>query len=351
MTRAKRKLEHIQYALTTGQKRRSGFDDIAFVHQSLPELSMSDIHLNTTIGELSLSSPIFINAMTGGGGENTKEINQKLAVSAREANVAIAVGSQMAAIKDKSERSTYEIVRKENPNGVIFANLGSEATVAQAEMAVEMVEADALQIHLNVVQELTMPEGDRDFKGALDRIQHIASALPIPVFVKETGFGISQETAIKLASAGAAGIDVGGFGGTNFAEIENERRQRKLHYFNDWGIPTAAAIVEASRTNSQLSILGSGGIQHAGDIVKALALGADAAGMAGFILKVLTDEGEEGLIKELNFIQEDMKMLMCSLGAANIPSLQKASMIISGNTYHWLSQRGFNPEQYSRRQI
>ncbi|HAQ06568.1 MAG TPA: type 2 isopentenyl-diphosphate Delta-isomerase, partial [Bacillus bacterium] len=166
MSRSRRKWDHIQYALETGQKRLTGFDDIKFVHQSLPDTNLELIKLQTKIGELSLSSPIFINAMTGGGGERTYQINRELAIAAKETGVAIAAGSQMAALKDASERRTYEIIRKEHPNGIIFANLGSEATLAQARDAVEMIEANGIQIHLNVLQELTMPEGDRNFQGA-----------------------------------------------------------------------------------------------------------------------------------------------------------------------------------------
>lgn len=173
MVRAKRKLDHIEYALSTGQSRTHGFHDIDFVHQSLPNSSYDTITCETKIGELSLSSPIFINAMTGGGGEQTLHINEQLAYVAKHHNLAMAVGSQMALLKDEREAASYKVVRKINPNGIFFANLGSEATVEQAERAVDMIEANALQIHLNVIQELTMPEGDRDFTGVLQRIEQI----------------------------------------------------------------------------------------------------------------------------------------------------------------------------------
>ncbi|KIL44215.1 isopentenyl pyrophosphate isomerase [Jeotgalibacillus soli] len=158
MTRAKRKLDHINYALSTGASGGAGFDDVLFVHQGLPNLSYEKISLHTKIGELFLSSPLFINAMTGGGGEMTESINRDFALAAKETGVALSVGSQMAALKDPSERRSYEITRKINPNGLIFANLGSEATVDQAKIAVDMIEANALQIHLNVIQELAMPD-------------------------------------------------------------------------------------------------------------------------------------------------------------------------------------------------
>jgi isopentenyl-diphosphate Delta-isomerase len=348
LSRSKRKWDHIKYALKTGQKRLSGFDDIKFVHQSLPDVSLEEIHLGTKIGELDLSSPIFINAMTGGGGERTYEINRKLAYAARNAGVAMAVGSQMSALKNKSERNTYEIVRKENPNGVIIANLGSEASVDQACYAIDMIDADAIQIHLNTVQELTMPEGDRDFKGALSRIEKIVNRVNVPVIVKEVGFGVSMETASKLASIGVSAIDVGGFGGTNFARIENERRHRLLSFFNHWGIPTAASIVEVKECGLNASIVGSGGIQSSLDIAKAIALGADAVGMAGFLLRLLFEKGEDALVEQILFILEDLTYLMAALGAKTIKELQNTPIVISGETHHWLSERGINTKKYSQ---
>ncbi|HEY4549964.1 MAG TPA: type 2 isopentenyl-diphosphate Delta-isomerase, partial [Bacillus sp. (in: firmicutes)] len=173
MSRSKRKWDHIQYALSTGQERLTGLDDIMFVHQSLPEIGLENISLNTKIGELPLSSPIFINAMTGGGGEKTLKINRDLARVAKESGMAMAVGSQMSALKNVEEVETYRVVRMENPHGIVIGNLGSEASVDDALRAVEMLEADALQVHLNAIQELAMPEGDRDFSGALRRIEAI----------------------------------------------------------------------------------------------------------------------------------------------------------------------------------
>lgn len=235
MTRAERKREHINHALSTGQKRETGLDDITFVHVSLPDLALEQVDISTKIGELSSSSPIFINAMTGGGGQLTYEINKALARAARIADIPLAVGSQMSALKDPSERYSYEIVRKENPNGLIFANLGSEATARQAKEAVEMIEADALQIHLNVIQEIVMPEGDRSFSGALSRIEQICSEIKVPVIIKEVGFGMSKESARKLYEAGAAAVDIGGYGGTNFSKIENLRRQRQITFSTHGG--------------------------------------------------------------------------------------------------------------------
>ncbi|HZG60294.1 MAG TPA: type 2 isopentenyl-diphosphate Delta-isomerase [Anoxybacillus sp.] len=349
MSRAKRKLDHIEHALSTGQARAHGFEDITFVHQSLPDLSTTQIDLRTTLGELSLSSPIFINAMTGGGGEATLKINEGLAIAAKECNIAMAVGSQMAAIKDPNEKPSFEIVRKVNPNGLIFANLGSEATVEDAKRAVDMIEANGLQIHLNIIQELVMPEGDRDFTDALKRIEQIVQHVDVPVIVKEVGFGMSKETALQLANIGVTMVDVGGFGGTNFARIENERRAKMLAYFNDWGITTTTSIVEVSQTVPFMSIIGSGGIQTALDVAKALALGASAAGFAGYFLKILIHEGIEALIEKIEELHSDLTFIMTALGAKTIEKLQQVPLVIRGETHHWLTERGFDTKVYSCR--
>ena len=349
MTRAERKLDHIKHALSTGQSRATWLDDIRFVHQALPDSSWDKVSLQTQIGELVFGSPFFINAMTGGGGAKTTELNSQLARISREMNIPMAVGSQMAAIKNPEEIATYATVRKENPNGLIFANLGSEATVDQAKRAVDMLEANALQIHLNVIQELTMPEGDRDFSGTLTRIEQLVNELDVPVIVKETGFGISREAALKLQSINVAAIDVGGFGGTNFAAIENERRHRKLTFFNDWGVPTAAALIETTSLNSKIPVLASGGIQHALDMVKCLSLGASAVGIAGVILKTLVEDGEQETIDLIKEINEDLTMLMVSLGANTIQELQQAPLIISGELHHYLTLRGLDTYTYANR--
>nr|WP_249365493.1 type 2 isopentenyl-diphosphate Delta-isomerase [Cytobacillus citreus] len=351
VSRSKRKWDHIQIALTTGQKRLAGFEDIAFIHQSLPNTALEKANLCTKIGELHLSSPIFINGMTGGGGEKTLQLNRNLALVAKELDLAISVGSQMSALKDPSEKETYQVVRKEFPNGIIIGNLGSEATVDQAKGAIDMIEANALQIHLNVVQELTMPEGDRDFRSALYRIEDIVKKTDVPIIVKEVGFGMNKETVSKLESVGVSAVDVGGFGGTNFAQIENERRESDLQFFNEWGIPTSISIVEAKNGSKDLSVLGSGGIQTSLDIAKAIALGADAVGIAGYFLKILMNHGIESLIEVIQVMHSELAIMMTALGAVSIKDLQKTPIIISGHTHHWLNERSIDTKGFSQRKI
>lgn len=351
MSRSERKWDHIRFALEKGQVRLTAFEDICFIHQSIPEINLKDIRLEHTIGELYLSSPIFINAMTGGGGEKTLRINKDLATVAKLTGLAMAVGSQMSALKDPSQRYTYEVVRKENPNGMILANIGSEATVEQAVMAIEMIDANALQIHLNVVQELTMPEGDKDFTGVLSRIEKICQKVDVPVIVKEVGFGMNRETVKALSSIGVSMVDIGGYGGTNFAEIENKRREKSFSFFDYWGIPTAISILEATSVTSNLFIIGSGGIQSSIDIAKGLALGADAIGMAGAFLKILFENGAEALQIEIEKLHKELVIIMAAVGAKTISDLQKAPLMILGECDHWLKQRGIDTTIYSRRSI
>ncbi|WP_312474339.1 type 2 isopentenyl-diphosphate Delta-isomerase [Neobacillus sp.] len=351
MSRFERKWDHIRFALENRQNSSTVFDDVKFLHQSLPNISVFDVRLDHSIGGLSLSSPIFINAMTGGGGERTFQINKELAIVAKRTGLAMAVGSQMSALKDKGERYTYEVVRKENPDGVIIANLGSEATSENAKAAIDMIEANALQIHLNVIQELTMPEGDRDFTGVLKRIESIVKAVDIPVIVKEVGFGMTRETVDSLATTGVTAIDIGGSGGTNFAEIENKRREKIFTFFNQWGIPTPISIIEAASNSNNITIIGSGGFLTGSDIAKGLALGANAIGMAGYFLRILMEKGSDALQEEIGNLHKELTMIMTALGAQTITDLQNVPLIISGETYHWLHQRGIDTKRFSQRSI
>jgi len=194
-----------------------------------------------------------------------------------------------------------------------------------------------------------MPEGDRDFRGMLLRIERIVNKVNVPVIVKETGFGMGQETIGKLISLGVSAIDVGGFGGTNFAAIENQRRLNKLPFFEDWGIPTAVSIAEARHMSPTHPIIASGGLQTSLDIAKAITLGANAVALAGYILKVLTDQGPEKLVEEINKMKQELTMIMTALGTNTVKELHHAPLIISGATWHWLTQRGIDTKKYSVR--
>jgi isopentenyl-diphosphate delta-isomerase len=346
--RISRKMEHVHHALELGQSGQQGLSDVKFVHNCLPETSTNAIALSTRIGDLTLSSPIFINAMTGGAAE-TESINRELAIVAREKGLAMAVGSQMSAIKNVEVASSYQIVRRENPSGIVVANLGSEADVEQALRAVDMIEANALQIHLNVIQELIMPEGDRSFKGMLKRIEAIVQAVPVPVIIKEVGFGIMRENAQQLASIGVRILDVGGAGGTNFAAIENARRAVSIDWLNDWGCPTSTALLEALSVFPKGQVLASGGITNALEVSKALTLGASAVGMAGAFLKVLRLEGMESLMIFTDELHEGLTLIMAALGADSVPELWNRPVVITGETAEWCRARGIDILTYARR--
>lgn len=346
--RVSRKIEHIRHALAIGPTGRNGFADVRLVPNALPEISLSSISLATSIGGLNLSSPIVINAMTGGAPE-TEEINRNLAAAARQTGAAMAVGSQMSAIRDKAMRSSYEIVRRANPDGILIANLGSEATLPEAREAVEMIGANALQIHLNVMQELLMPEGERDFRGVTERIARIVHDLNVPVIIKEVGFGIAREQALGLWKAGVRILDVGGNGGTNFAAIENARSVRPMTRLNDWGCSTSVALLECLGPFHNGSVIASGGIRDGYDGVKALALGASAVGMAGVFLKALTHSGYEGLVQAVDGCLQEMRLVMAAAGAPDISSLHRRPVVISGDTAAWCQARDININGWARR--
>ncbi|QTM99670.1 type 2 isopentenyl-diphosphate Delta-isomerase [Sediminibacillus dalangtanensis] len=339
MTRQQRKLEHIKYAVESNQEGWSPFDDMEIVHQSVTSLRWEDIDLHTKVGGLALSSPLFVNAMTGGGGIKTEKINAQLAAVAAETGIGMSVGSQMSALKDSTEEPSYRIVRKENPKGIIFANIGSESSVEQARRAVDMLEADALQIHLNVLQELIMPEGDRDFRQMDRRIEAIVQSIPVPVIVKEVGHGLSKETAIRLQELGVQFLDAAGMGGTNFSKVENRRRKDPLSAFNSWGIPTPASVKEIRGILPGAHLLASGGIRNGMDGAKSLILGAEAFGMAGSLLKVLMEEGMDSLSNRIASVHQELKIIMMLLECREPKQLAGKPYVVTGYLKEWFDQR------------
>lgn len=349
MDRSTRKWQHIQHALATGQSGKQGMEDVRFLPNSLPNICYGNINLSGSLSTFRLSSPILINAMTGGS-KQTMEINRSLAILAREKDLAMAVGSQMAALRDPALTNSYTVVRDENPNGVVFANVGAEATVDQACAAVDMLRVDALQIHLNVMQELLMPEGDRNFTGYLRNIEKIAKAIPVPLIVKEVGFGMTRQTIQKLANAGAAMIDVGGFGGTNFAKVENKRRQQPLGMFEDWGLTTVQSLLEAGECQmSAVSLIASGGIRNGLEIGKAIALGADAVGMAGRILQLVQTRTLAECCLAIDEWHHELRILMTALGTETLAQLKLVPFTIMGETGEWAELLGIDRHKYASR--
>ncbi|KEO83666.1 type 2 isopentenyl-diphosphate Delta-isomerase [Tumebacillus flagellatus] len=350
MSIEQRKLDHVRYALELNPSLHNGFSDLRFVHRALPDFDLADVTLATTLGGLSLSSPLLINAMTGGAGE-TEEINRNLAIAAKRTGLAMAVGSQRAALKDPSLVRTYAVVREVNPDGVVIGNLGAGATLEDAQRAVDMLGANFLQLHLNAAQELTMPEGDRSFRGILESIQEVVEGLSVPVIVKEVGNGMSTETFRKLADAGVRIVDVAGMGGTNFVSIENRRRTglRFTELEREWGQTTAVSLLEAQPHVFQFDLIGSGGVQTALDAAKCLALGAKAVGVAGAILRPMMEYGVDTAVEIIEHWQEELRVIFTLQACRCVKELRERPLIVRGETAEWARLRGIDLERIARR--
>ena len=349
MIRENRKTDHIKYSLQLGDGPLSpGFEDVRFLHNCLPELSLANVDLSTSLANIKLEIPLLINAITGGSNKVADE-NRLLASVAAETGCAMAVGSQYGAVTRKSIDESYSIIRKTNPNGIIFANIGANAKPEEAQFAVDMIEANGLQIHLNAAQELVMPEGDKDFSGYLRNIEQICNCIKVPVIVKETGCGVAREQVKQLLNCGVSIIDVGGAGGTNFPAIEVARRQTSdFNELFDWGIPTALSVLEArSVCDIGASIIATGGIRNANDMAKALALGADTVGMAGNILNKILVNGETAAIEGINDMLSMLRNIMVLTGCKRVSDLRSAPILFSGTLFQSLVCRGYDLVQLS----
>lgn len=337
--RALRKNEHIELAVSHPAIETSPFDDVRFVHQSIPTIDLADVDLSTMVGPLTFQTPLYINAMTGGS-DRAAIINEQLAIVARETQVAMAVGSMHAALKDSTAVSSYAIARKRNPDGIMFANVGADVNVDLALRAVEMIRADALQIHINAPQELVMPEGNRQFSSWLKNIENIIRRSPVPVIIKEVGFGLSRETFSELAAIGVEIVDVSGRGGTNFIHIENERRHLKdMSYLTNWGQTTVESLLE-SAPFPELDILASGGIRNPLDAMKCYALGAKAVGMSRTMLLLIEQQGTSAAIDYINTFKEQLKMIALMLGLRSLTEIKKKPIVLTPELIAWQQQRG-----------
>jgi len=295
-----------------------------------------------------------------GSTEKALKINAAIAEAVEELDLGMGVGSQRVAIEDPQLEASFAITREKAPTAFLIANIGGPQIVGrygvkEARKAIEMLEANALAIHLNSLQEAVQPEGETNYSGVLKKIGEIAQALEVPVIVKETGAGIAAEEAKMFEKAGVAGIDVAGVGGTSWAAVEYHRakrlqdefRQRLGKTFWDWGIPTAVSLVEVVQSVHH-PVIASGGIRHGTDVAKSLALGASLASMALPILHSAT-KGPEEVKKTLQFVIEELRNAMFLVGAESVQKLKKAPVVLTGKTAEWLRMRGFQPELYARR--
>ena len=351
-----RKADHIRICLqqkAQAKKATAGFEDIQLVHRALPELDREKISLSTSFFGKKLSAPLIVGAMTGGTREATR-INASIAQAVEELHLGMGVGSQRAAIENGKLEGTYAVARKKAPTAFLIANIGGVQLahgygLKEAKKAVEMIEADALAIHMNPLQEAIQPEGQTNFKDVLPKIREIAAELDVPVIVKETGCGISAEDAKALESAGAKAIDVGGVGGTSFAAVEFYRaaNEKTDEVFWDWGIPTTVSLIETTQT-VKIPVVASGGVRNGIDVAKSIALNASLASLSQPVLKAAV-KGAQETQKLLSCLINELRNVMFLVGAKNLESLAKVPAVVTGKTAEWLNIRGFDTATYAQR--
>lgn len=337
LSHEKRKKEHLDICLNEEVQFTdvtTGFEKYYFVHQALPEIALSEVDLSITLLGKRLAAPILISPMVGGI-ENATHINRNLALAAQDLGLAMGVGSQRCLIDVPELGKTFQ-VRDIAPDVLLFANLGAVQLnygygVEECLSLVKAIEADALMLHLNPLQESLQPEGNTNFGELINKIGHICAELPVPVLVKEVGEGISEEVARKLAAAGVAGIDVSGAGGTCWSQIERLRATNKVATnvaaaFASWGIPTAESLIMVRQGAPHLPIIASGGIRTGIDIAKAIALGASAAGVATPLLKAANSSFQE-VKNSLMEMVEELRIAMFCVGADSVAELTSSPLL------------------------
>lgn len=327
-----RKDEHLRICLEeeVSSGVPTGFDQVRLQVATLPEIDFDSLDLSTNVFGKNLDAPLLISSMTGGSGK-TRHFNQLLARAANEFNIAMGVGSQRAALVHDGLEETFAIVRKEAPNALLFANIGIAQLneglgVAECQRAVDMLQADALIIHLNALQETLQPEGNRDFTQLLKKVETITRNIAVPVIAKEVGCGIDPKTARALVDAGVHGIDVAGVGGTSWAAVEMYRqtdpvRKALCQTFIGWGIPTAEALRGIESLPNDILRISSGGLRNGLDVAKSLAMGADLAGFARKFI-IAANSGYETLKETIELITLELKTAMFLSGASDLKSLR-----------------------------
>jgi len=327
-----RKSDHIRINLDedVSSSLSNGLERYHFIHQALPDIDLEDVDLDVTVFGKTLKSPLLISSMTGGSEDATK-INLRLAEAAQEKMIAMGLGSQRAAIEESDLAASFQ-VRSVAPDILLFANLGAVQLnygygVEECQRAVDMAEADALMLHLNALQEAVQPEGDTRFSGLLKKIESVCKKLPVPVVIKEVGWGISNNTAKSFANAGIQAIDVAGAGGTSWTQVEmhraeNESQARLAAAFSDWGIPTAESILQVHEALPDMTVFASGGLRSGVDIAKCLALGAKLGGMAGPYLKAAA-KSTDLTVQTIDEISKEIQVSMFAAGVSNVKELEK----------------------------
>ncbi|MBE7474109.1 MAG: type 2 isopentenyl-diphosphate Delta-isomerase [Anaerolineae bacterium] len=333
-----RKSDHIRINLEKDVNFRqltTGLENYHFLHQALPEIDLAQIDTSVSLLGKTLKAPLLISSMTGGT-EQAHRINLTLAEAAEKCGIAMGLGSQRAALENADLAPSFQ-VRSVAPTAMLLANLGAVQlnygySVDHCRRAVEMIEADALILHFNALQEAVQPEGNTNFSGLLAQVEAVCRALEIPVIAKEVGWGFAEDTVRRLAEAGIAAIDVAGSGGTSWTQVEmyrakSEVRRRVAATFVDWGIPTSEAILAAKRAGNGLPIIASGGLRNGLDMAKCIALGASVAGMAGPFLKAAVNS-LQAVLDEIEIATTELRIAMFGIGVDSIAGLQGTERLI-----------------------
>jgi len=344
-----RKLDHLSICTTKDvsfKKLSSGFEDFRFIHQALPEINLNDIDLSVDIFGKKLNIPLMISPLVGGV-EITEKINRNLAIAAQSTKIAMGIGSQRIALEDpdgSGAAGSFQI-RNSAPDILLFSNIGAVQLnygfdESHCRKAVKMSGADALMLHLNPMQEAFQYEGNHNFSGLFSRIEKICNSVNFPVLAREVGFGISENTAARLISAGVKGIDTGGAGGTSWIEVEKFRSdsnavKKVAENFDEWGIPSAESLIMVknainkirNKKGQDIVLIASGGIRSGIDAAKAIALGADLVGIGLPMLKEI-NRSVESCIAYIREIEIGLRIAMFGIGAGSINELKNSEFII-----------------------
>ena len=331
-----RKDEHIRYALEHRSEYNS-FDEVELVHCSIPKYNLEEIELKTRFAGCEFAVPFFINAITGGS-ENARKINQKLARVANECGILFVTGSYSAALKNVQDDS-FEIVKRENPGLKLATNIGIDKDYEAGIKAIEALNPLFLQVHVNLMQELIMVEGSRNFGEWENNLQKFVQNINIPIVLKEVGFGMTEATVKKGIELGIKTFDISGRGGTSFAFIENMRRENGLHYLDNWGQTTVSCLLNLKNYVDKVEVIASGGVRNPLDIVKSLVLGAKAVGISKVILELVVKYEVEKVIEIVENWKNECRMIMCALNANNIEELRNVKYILYGKTLAFFMQQ------------
>lgn len=320
-----RKDEHIKYALKY-QSPYNSFDDMELIHHSLPDYDLSEIDLHTHFAERDFEFPFYINAMTGGS-EKGRAVNQKLAQIAQATGLVMVTGSYSAALKNPHDDSYPS--KEEFPELLLATNIGIDKPYELGLQTIHEMQPIFLQIHVNLMQELLMPEGEREFRQWKENLADYATKMSDPVILKEVGFGMDLKTIEMAHKLGIKTVDISGRGGTSFAYIENQRGHNRS-YLDEWGQSTVQTLLNAQPMIDKIEILASGGVRHPLDIVKCLVLGAKAVGVSRAILELVEKYSVEEVITIINGWKDDLRLIMCALNCKTIAELRQVDYLLYG---------------------